>query len=98
MCDIKLNISGSIESSAKNELKKSGFTLFKKNSMLGVEALWTIAGTLSVATLGAVTKIVVEAIKSKSLIEITINGKKIKASGISQEMAERLIRESLESD
>lgn len=98
MIAIKLVSTCEPDESLKNDLKEQGFAFLKKNSMLGGDAVWTVIGAISTATIGAITKIVVEAIKSKSLIEISIGDKKIKAAGLSKEAAERIINESLKND
>lgn len=98
MITIKLVSTCEPDESLKNELKEQEFVFLKKNSMLGGDAVWTIIGAISTATIGAITKIVFEAIKAKALIEISVGDKKIKAAGLSKEAAERIINEALKND
>lgn len=98
MKETVITISGELDEKSKSDLKHLGFSFLKKNSMLGGDAVWTIIGALGTASIGAVTKIVIESIKSKSIIEISIGNKKIKATGISKEAAENLIKDALNND
>ncbi len=85
-----------LEDTQKAILKENDYSLIKKNSMLGGEAIWAILGTVTTASLAAITKIVIELIKSQAAIEIEING--VKAKGVSRETVEEILRKSCSND
>lgn len=96
MSIVEIKANENISSENRTLLKENGYSLVKKNSMLGGDAAWAILGTVSTASIAAITKVVIELIKAKASVEIEING--VKAKGISQESAEKLLRDACKDD
>ena len=96
MSIVEVKTKANISDENRALLKENGYLLVKKNSMLGGDAAWTILGTVSTASIAAITKVVVELIKAKASVEIEING--VKAKGISQESAEKLLQDACKDD
>ena len=96
MKEIQISIKGTTSKPSDFDLSDSQLSVVSKNSMFGGGNELLLIGTLSTATIGAITKIVVELIKSKHRVEIEIGDRKIK--NISVETAEKIIFEHLSDD
>lgn len=96
MKEIQISIKGTTSKPSDFDLSDSQLSVVSKNSMFGGGNELLLIGTLSTATIGAITKIVVELIKSKNRVEIEIGDRKIK--NISVETAEKIIFEHLNDD
>lgn len=96
MSIIEVTSNSAIEADHRELIKKHGYSLVKKNSMLGGEAVWVILGTITATSITAITKVVIELIKSNASVEIEING--IKVKGISRDTVEKMLRKACKYD
>lgn len=92
MSTIKISYASEIKEDSKTILKEHGYSLIKKNSIFGGDPIWTFIGTISITCIGSVTKIIIELIRAKSLVEVEIDGVKIK--GVSEKNIKKILEKS----
>ena len=79
----------------KVDLDDGEFTIIDNNSLTGVEIVPVLVG-LTTVTIGAVTKIVVEAIRAKQHIVVKCEG--VEVRGLEPNLAHAVIRDLLEGE
>lgn len=93
---IEIKTGRSINEEDQKILRDLGFCFVKKHSIFGGDVAWTVIGTVATTSIAAITKIIIELIKSNSLVELEINGLKVK--GINKEIAENIIKNICKND